>query len=185
MVYAKWFFLIFPALIMDIVGRLLAPILPFFVQENGYLPRWLWWFQTPDNPCDGDRGHWERWPKDTPFWRYVRRVAWLLRNVAYGFNIDVIGFKHKDGDVKEVIGDPTVGDKSGVSGTCRWKVFREGKLVCFQVYFVKHYQIFGYWKCVRAGCGWKIWSEPGPGRVYGQHWIYFHPIKGSGLEEKE
>ena len=184
MVYAKWFFLIFPALIMDIVGRLLAPILPFFVQEDGYLPRWLWWFQTPDNPCDGDRGHWERWPKDTPFWRYVRRVAWFLRNVAYGFNIDVIGFKHKDGDVKEVIGDPTVGDKSGVSGTCRWKVFREGKLVCFQIYFVKHYQIFGHWKCVRAGCGWKIWSEPGPGRVYGQHWIYFHPIKGSGLEEK-
>ena len=183
MVYVKWFLFIWPSLAMDIIGRLLAPVLPLFADESGWLPACLSWFQTPDNSLDGDRGHRERWPKDGAFWTYVRRVAWLLRNCAYGFNIDVIGFKHKDGDVKEVIGDPTVGDKSGVSGTCRWKVFREGKLVCFQVYFVQHYQIFGHWKCVRAGCGWKIWSEPGPGRIYGQHWVYFHPIKGSGLED--
>ena len=183
MVYVKWFVLIWPSLAMDVIGRLLAPVLPFFADESGWLPSWLSWFQTPDNSLDGDRGHRERWPKDGAFWTYVRRVAWLLRNCAYGFNIDVIGFKHQEGDVKEVIGDEAVGDKTGVSGMCRWKVFRDGKLVCFQLYFVKHYQIFGHWKCVRVGCGWKIWSEPGPGRIYGQHWVYFHPIKGSGLED--
>ena len=132
---------------------------------------------------DGDRGHRERWPKDGAFWTYARRVAWLLRNCAYGFNIAVIGFKHKDGDIKEVIGDERVGDKTGVSGKCKWLVYRNGKLVAFQHYYVKHYKIFGVWKCIRAGCGWKIWSEPGPGRIYGQFWVYCHPFKGSGLEE--
>ena len=183
MVYVKWFLFIWPSLAMDIIGRLLAPVLPLFADESGWLPSWLSWFQTPDNSLDGDRGHRERWPKDGAVWTYARRVAWLLRNCAYGFNIDVIGFKHKDGDIKEVIGDERVGDKTGISGKCKWLVYREGKLVCFQHYFIKHYQIFGHWKCVRAGCGWKIWSEPGPGRIYGQFWVYCHPFKGSGLEE--
>ena len=62
MLYLKWLCLIPVSLVMAIVGRVLAPVLPFFVQADGYLPRWLWWFQTPDNPCDGDKGHWERWP---------------------------------------------------------------------------------------------------------------------------
>ncbi len=99
------------------------------------LPKWLWWFQTPDNPIDGDAGHLARWGDSMEPWpRYVRRVAWLWRNCGYGFNINVIGFHHQDGDVKEVIGDPTVGDNSGVSGVCRWRVYRGGKLVCFQYY---------------------------------------------------
>ena len=184
MVYLKWFLFLIPSLAFDVIGRLLTPVVVLFASDDGWLPSWLSWFQTPDNSLDGDRGHKERWGTSTEAWpTYVRRVAWLWRNCGYGFNINVLGFKHKEGDVKEVIGDPTVGDKSGVSGMCRWKVFRDGKLVCFQVYLVRHYQIFGHWKCVRIGAGWKIWSEPGPGRIYGQHWVYFHPIKGSGLED--
>ena len=184
MVYLKWFLFLIPSLAFDVIGRLLTPVVVLFASDDGWLPEWLSWFQTPDNSLDGDRGHKERWGTSTEAWpTYVRRVAWLWRNCGYGFNINVIGFKHQEGDVKEVIGDEAVGDKTGVSGTCRWKVFREGKLVCFQIYYVKHYKIFGHWKCVRAGCGWKIWSEPGPGRIYGQYWVYFHPIKGSGLED--
>ena len=58
MIYLKWALLIAPSLFMAVVGRLLAPVLPFFVQEDGYLPSWLSWFQTPDNPADGDEaGH--------------------------------------------------------------------------------------------------------------------------------
>lgn len=67
MVYVKWFLFLVPSLLMDVFGRLLAPVLPFFADESGYLPRCLWWFQTPDNPLDGDRGHWNVGQKLTTF----------------------------------------------------------------------------------------------------------------------
>ena len=63
MIYLKWFALIIPSVIMAVVGRLVAPILPFFCDEQGYLPDWLSWFATDDNSMDGDAGHWERWPR--------------------------------------------------------------------------------------------------------------------------
>ncbi len=183
MVYLKWFLFLPASLLFDVLGRLLAPVVVLFANDEGWLPSWLSWFQTPDNSLDGDRGHAERWGTSTaPLATYVRRVAWLWRNCGYGFNIGPIGFHHQDGDRKEVEGDPSVGDTSGVSGTCRWRVYREGKLVCWQVYFVWHYKVFGVWKCVRAGAGWKIWGDPGPGTIYGQYWVYFNPLKGSGRE---
>lgn len=183
MVYLKWFLFCFLSLAMDVVGRVLAPLLVFFASDDGWLPRWLWWFQTPDNSLDGDRGHIERWTDATDDWTtYCRRLAWLWRNCAYGFNIEVLGFKLKDGDVKQTLGDPNVGDNSGVSGTCRWRVYRNGELVAFQWYYVKHYKLCGHWKCVRVGAGWKIWGQPS-GKVFGQHWIYFNPFKGSGRED--
>ena len=49
MMYLKWAALGPLSLFMAVLGRVLAPVLPFFVQDDGYLPRWLWWFQTPDN----------------------------------------------------------------------------------------------------------------------------------------
>ena len=58
MAFIKWILLIPLSFAMMLVGWSLAPILPLFADETGYLPRWLWWFQTPDNPIDGDRGHW-------------------------------------------------------------------------------------------------------------------------------
>lgn len=83
-------------------------------------------------------------------------------------------------------GNPEIGDKSGVSGLCRWFMERDGKLICWQVYYVKHYRIFGHWKCVRFGAGWKIWGDSQAeieADPYCPHWLYFHPMKGSGLEE--
>ncbi len=32
---------------MEIVGKVGAPILAFFVRSDGWLPHWLWWFQPP------------------------------------------------------------------------------------------------------------------------------------------
>lgn len=67
MVYLKWLALMPASFIMAIVGRLLAPILPFFVdKETHRLPNWLSWFATDDNDADGDQGHWERWPGTDP-----------------------------------------------------------------------------------------------------------------------
>lgn len=69
-----------------------------------------------------------------------------------------------------------------MSGLCKWYMERDGKLICWQIYYVYHYQIFGHWKCVRIGAGWKMWGDVASD-PYCPHWIYFNPFKGSGREE--
>ena len=177
MLYLKWAAFLLPSFLMEIVGKVGAPILAFFVRSDGWLPHWLWWFQPPDNSCDGDEGHRARWPRDGWFWTWARRTAWLVRNTAYGFHIDVLGISVKASDYVAIFGDPKIGDRSGISGWCRWNVYRGAKLIAWQFYFVHHYKIFGVWKCVRLGIGWKCW---GVKPFNAQHWLYFHPLKGSG-----
>lgn len=178
MAYIVWFLKLIPSIIVEIFAKIISPILALFCDKDGWLPKWLGWFQTPDNSCDGDRGHKERWPKQGKIWNWMRRTAWLFRNSAYGFNLK-LGFKYKEGDVRMTIGNPEAGDRSGVSGIVHHSVYRNNKLVAFQHYYVKHYRIFGTWRCVRAGFGYKIWGDPSS-KMYGQHWLYFNPIKGSG-----
>lgn len=182
MAYLIWICKIIPSGIIEILAKICSPILALFVNKEGHLPKWLRWFETPDSTCDGDSGHRERWPRDGWFWTYARRTAWLFRNTEYGFNI-AFGFKHKDGDIKTIEGDPEVGDRRGISGFVQYHVYRNGKHVAFQYYYVKHYRIFGTWRCVRLGCGYKIWGEPSS-KLYGQLWLYANPIKGSDLNKK-
>ena len=179
MAYIVWFLKLIPSIIVEIFAKIMSPIFALFCDEDGWLPSWLGWFQTPDNSCDGDRGHKARWPKQGKIWNWMRRTAWLFRNSAYGFNLK-LGFKYKEGDVRMTIGNPDAGDRSGVSGIVHHSVYRNNKLVAFQHYYVKHYRIFGTWRCVRAGFGYKIWGDPSS-KMYGQHWLYVNPIKGSGL----
>lgn len=183
MAYFKWALLLLIGVPFELFAKFLSPVLACFVDDRGWLPRCLWWFQTPDNSCDGDRGHKERWPRDGVFWTWMRRCAWLFRNSAYGFNRYILGIHYQDGDAYWIVGDPTVGDTSGVSGLCKWYLEREGKLIGWQIYYVKHYRIFGRWKCVRIGAGWKLWGDI-VADPWCPHWIYFNPVKGSGLEEK-
>lgn len=163
------------SLIFAVVGRLLAPILALFCDKEGWLPSWLSWFQTPDNSCDGDEGHRERWPLDGIFWTYARRVAWLLRNVSYGFDIQVLGVEIKETDTINVSGNPNIGDMSGISGKCFWLALRDEKPIAFQWMYVKHYKLFWKWpKCVRIGLGWKLWNEK---PFIAQIWLYCNPVK--------
>lgn len=184
MAYFKWFLFLLIGVPFELFAKLMSPVLACFVQDDGWLPKWLWMFQTPDNTCDGDRGHKERWPRDGFFWTWMRRCAWLFRNSAYGFNYYVLGAHYQPGDLAWHEGNPEIGDKSGVSGLCRWYMERNGKLICWQVYYVYHYQIFGHWKCIRIGAGWKMWGDVASD-PYCPHWAYFNPFKGSGLEQKE
>lgn len=71
----KWAALIVPSLFMAVFARLLCPVLPLFASEDGWLPSWLWWFQTPFDCLDGDDGHLERWPGTDAWSTYKRRVA--------------------------------------------------------------------------------------------------------------
>ena len=177
MCFLWWAMLLTPSLVMSIVGRLLAPVLPIFCDEQGWLPSWLSWFQTPDNSCDGDAGHRERWPRDGLFWTYARRVAWLLRNVCYGFDIDVLGKWVSPDDTITIVGNPDIGDSSGISGVCYRELIHAGERTAFQWFYVRHYSFFGLNKCVRIGFGWKLWNGVKAERYSAQYWAYFNPFK--------
>lgn len=79
----------------DVFATLIAPILPLFAKpawgnsDNNNarlyeprLPKWLSWFQTPDNSLYGDKG-WQtiHYPA---YKSYLGQVLWLVRNSAYG-----------------------------------------------------------------------------------------------------
>ena len=60
-----------------------------FADEAGNLPRWCRWFQTFDDTLDAG-------VRDGLFdygSRYLNRVAWLLRNPAYGFDYYLLGLR--------------------------------------------------------------------------------------------
>ena len=80
----------------------LAPIIALFADGQGDVtlsdknPLRLW--LTPDNPIEGDSGHFDRWagfvaahPK---IGMYIQRVAWLWRNKAYGWRWTVFSTFH-------------------------------------------------------------------------------------------
>ena len=158
MIYLKWLALVPISFIMAIVGRFLAPILPFFAKNDGYLPDWLSWFQTPDNSLDGDKGHWERWPDTSAWGTYKRRVAWLLRNVCYGFDISVLGQTTLPGDAFVMLGEDKVQDQPfGHGGYWLKRVYRNGKIVCWHFYFIRQWKTWPD-KCIRISMGWKLFS---------------------------
>lgn len=87
------------SLLMQLVAWVITPILPLFaVKREGpmdnanshgvgfRLPTWLAWFDTPDNPLDGD-SNWFRNHPETTHWDMV---GWLYRNSLYGFKWSVL-----------------------------------------------------------------------------------------------
>lgn len=94
----RWLICLPIALIGELVAILLAPLLPLFVTARGTLPRWLAWFDTPDNLALGDRGHLVRWAGRSG---YIQIVAWYLRNRAYGLKWGPLGAPVRDGVVLE------------------------------------------------------------------------------------
>lgn len=174
----KWALLAPVSLFMAVFARLLCPVLPLFANDEGYLPEWLWWFQTPFDTLDGDSGSWERHPGTGKWQTYWRRVCWLWRNSAYGFDMRVCGIKvNPDSDTIVHEGNPDIGDKKGKSGKCKWFAYRDGELIAWQWYYIKHYELLGIHKCVRIGFGWKIWSEEKLYDEPAQYWLYFNPVK--------
>lgn len=105
----KWALLAPVSLFMAVFARLLCPVLPLFADDEGYLPEWLWWFQTPFDTLDGDSGSWERHPGTGKWQTYWRRVCWLWRNAAYGFDMRVCGIKvNPDSDQIPTLAIPTL-----------------------------------------------------------------------------
>lgn len=151
MKYLKYTILALLSLPLTLVAFIIAPILPLFASKDGWLPKWLWWFQTPDNSLDGDTGwfneHWQwRYALPTPLCTYVGRVGWLWRNPAYAFGCEYI-----DGFLPVTYrGDPTIGDNQTAKEG--WLYVEVGEL--FQLTYVK--RIASTNKCFYVNFGWNI-----------------------------
>lgn len=158
----RWLILLVADLIVFAVAWLLAPILSAFAIGRDHLPYELSYFDTPDNPLDGDIGY---VMLHAPFkgygvtgWRrYINRVVWLWRNPGYGFSYAVLGHKVTSQPLV-VSGDPlvsdsvnlTVGRMHGLSGHV---LVREGG-GAFEFYLVQQYGKTG--RCFRLRMGWKL-----------------------------
>lgn len=151
MIYVQYAFMSLVSLPLTLLAFIIAPILPFFASKDGWLPKWLFWFQTPDNSLDGDSGwkneHWQfRYKLPNALGTYVGRVGWLWRNPAYAF-----GCRYIDGNSEvQYSGDPTIKDNDGA---------KEGSLLVkvaglFQYVYVK--QIGSTGKCLYINFGWNV-----------------------------
>ena len=128
----KWTLMVPVMLALTVLAFPLAFALPFFAQkrdgwldnatrygEGYFLPKWLNWFQTPDNDLDGDQG----WREEHMQWRfklpaalatYAGRVGWIWRNPAYGFGIERVGAPA----IGKVEGNLSINDRPFVEGHC-------------------------------------------------------------------
>jgi hypothetical protein len=159
MVLVKYICLIVLSILADILNLIVAPIVVLFSNERGWLPSQLSWFQTPDNPLDGDTGwkteHRPFLVESSKFKRYINRVFWLYRNSMYGFAIDVLGAKVLPTDTFEILGSPKVSNRPLYNGLVIRKITRDGSLKYFQIYYIKSWSPT---RCVRINIGWKLWG---------------------------
>lgn len=178
MIYLKFLLYTIPDFLSQIIGKALAPFLALLVGDDGHLPKCLRWFETDDHDCDGDKAHWERHPGTDPLSTWWRRTRWLFRNTAYNFAIHVLGVQVLPTDDFIVTGNPDASDTNGISGYCHREVYRNGKLICFQIYHIKHYKIGKMKACIRLGMGWKLWGDwhENGGKI-AQLQVYFNPVK--------
>lgn len=167
------YFLLWPLdTAMTIIAFILSPVLPFFAIENNgmpKLPKWLSWFDTPDNSLNGDLGHLNRHLKSSLWWQ---RTCWLARNRAYNFSIDAIGTTVYVLDTVIDEGDPLVSNRPIHSGWFKQTVVRTG---AFQFYYVKQWSET---KCIRLNVGWKIKDRATSTDYKAQYVFSFNPLMG-------
>jgi hypothetical protein len=154
MTFIVYFFLALASLPITLLGLLLSPVLPLFAaQEYGWvdnhskeelgprLPKWLSWFQTPDNSLDGDATF-----QILNGFGYWTKVKWLCRNPAYAFALQYIDTTLN----KPVLsGNDSVKDNdNAVSGWCFVK--------CANLFQFTWVCPIGFNRCIYCVFGWNI-----------------------------
>ena len=167
------------SIFVTILSYVLAPLVVLFANRDGWLPNWLWWFQTPDNSLDGDFG-WRtehKWFKeylDRGWRRWVNRFRWLWRNPAHGFKNSVLGFIPKGGYGYLSRGQYNVSNRPLVEGLVRRNIWNPDGRGAFQIYFVWSWSAK---YCFRINLGWKLWHYPKVGECC-QHVCSINPFMG-------
>jgi hypothetical protein len=126
--YALYVMLTIPNLLFTALACF--PPLTFLVaaaaDDHGWLPKWLAWFQTPDNSLDAGwrvQGNFGTYlidgavPTGVMLWWY--RVLWLWRNPAYGFCYWALGIAVKPEEWTVHI-NRTAGVETLIFATSRW-----------------------------------------------------------------
>lgn len=121
----RWLVYLGALFVMSVLAFFLTPLLPAFARprlgpvDNNHgqaveprLPRWLAWFDTPDNSLLGDKN----W-KATHDGGYWSQVAWLYRNSLYGFKWGPIAAPM--GGQRIIHGDPDINRNNGHYGVLR------------------------------------------------------------------
>ncbi|WP_420996252.1 DUF7338 family protein [Cupriavidus sp. 30B13] len=167
---------------VNVTAYTLNPLLALFANSAGQLPAWLRWFQTYDASLDGMGADGKieprfvastSWLRDeagqprNQFYRYICRVAWLYRNNAYGFAIDVLGAVGPFAEVGSgmELSLPALqavpGNRYPAQGGWRLELYRgsDGRMY-FHYWLVKDR---GNGQCHEANVGWKI--APGSDRA--------------------
>lgn len=110
---------------IQLLTYLVTPLIPFFKHDGvgrlnnnttfgvgPRLPKWLSWFDTPDNSLLGD----SRWMADHTG-DYWSMVCWLYRNSLYGLKWTVLAMDVEQ--VRWVQGDPNIGYQRSRFGILR------------------------------------------------------------------
>ena len=97
--FLKWGFLTIADRIFWVLALILSPIYSLFVGEDGNLPKFLSWFQTPDTDMFGrygDDGFAEENAENTKTYlgRYWTCIKWSWRNTGQGFSTYVCGLPY-------------------------------------------------------------------------------------------
>lgn len=88
MKYLQWFALAIVGIFVTLTNFILSPIIALFINKDGYLPIWLNWFQTQDNPAWGMKPFAQtKWGGSTNDWWCG--VVWATRNPGYGYDYKV------------------------------------------------------------------------------------------------
>ena len=153
--YGRYALLVVVELFMSAANWFIAPVIVLFASDEGWLPKWLWWFQTPYDSLDKDYRN-KRFPGPQVGWkRWYSRTAWLYRNSMYGFCIDVLGANLKTTDLVFSYGDKGISNRPIKSGYSFEVVIRDNKPIYFQYYLVARWCES---RCLRVNLGWKIWG---------------------------
>ncbi len=155
----RWPAYLIANVVMLLLAYLLAPFLPAFALGRDHLPAWLSWFDTTDNPLDGDDGfkteHAPFKGEVTGWRRYINRVVWLWRNPSYGFDINVIGFRADKRSYRHVRGKRPISGDNAIPGWYLAEVVNPDGSSAWQFFWVVHLTAA---HCMRLNLGWKLWG---------------------------
>jgi len=135
---------------LTLFAWLVAPVIPLFASNDGWLPKGLSWFQTPDNSLHGDSGwitqHWQ-WRYSLPIGmcNYIGMVGWLIRNPAYGFGLE----KLYGPLYANFIGDNTIRDNANAKAG--WLL-----VTCDDLFQLTWIVPIGFSRCFMLNLGWNI-----------------------------
>lgn len=172
---ADWILELPFSILFTLLTVLLSPILPLFsfsaprkrfpflicfTENEGYLPPWANWFQTPDASLDGDDGwktqHWLfRFKIPNQFLStYIGRMGWLIRNPGYGFDwLGPVGAKIED--TMEIVSLGNINVRNRPNGTTGYSfVALFGDHTYWQFTWVMRY--FNSNLCLYITLGWKV-----------------------------